>query len=239
MRIGLVGQTAHDIVTTSAGDEERVGGSPHYGRRALAGLGVETVVVTHTGFTSRLDHRDGRTAQWIEAVGPPFTAAEVLAAAGGCEWILLGGQSAGDFPPEMIGELAGAGHRLLLDAQGLCRGPDAGRVHLRAFPPAAARGVEILKLAEREALAAAGSIEPWALRGLGAPEVAVTRAGAGALVVTAEHVFPIPPTGAGSYTDPTGAGDTWSAAYLAARASGAEPGEAGRTASSHTDSLYL
>jgi sugar/nucleoside kinase (ribokinase family) len=46
-------------------------------------------------------------------------------------------------------------------------------------------------------------------------------------------------TGAGTYADPTGAGDSFTAAYVLARAQGCEPAEAAARAEAATDSLYL
>jgi sugar/nucleoside kinase (ribokinase family) len=239
VRIGVVGQTTLDIVMTDRGEERREGGGPLYACRSLAALGVDAVPVTHAGVVSRLDHRGDATRQWIEAVGPPFTAAEVIAAVGGCDWLILSGQTAVDFPPDLLAEVAAAGHRVCLDAQGLSRGGAAGPVRLRPFPREAVTGVAVLKLAERVALAAVGSLDDGALRALGVPEVAVTRGAAGSLVVTGSQTWTTPATGAGDYDDPTGAGDTWTAAYVVARAGGADPGEAARSAAAHTDSLYL
>ena len=97
--------------------------------------------------------------QWVEAVGEPFAPEEVLAAVDGCDWVILGGQTAGDFPPETIAGLAEAGHRVCIDGQGLCRGDAPGPVRLRPFPPDAIRGVSILKLNRAEAEAAAGGLD--------------------------------------------------------------------------------
>ena len=239
MRAGLVGPATEDILVTDGGEVRRQGGGPLYAGRALDALGVAVVTVSRPGVVSRLDHRGGATRQWIEAVGTPFTPGEVLPAVAGCDWLLLSGQTAVDFPPDLLAALAAAGHRVCLDAQGLARGAGTGAVELRPFPADAVAGVGVLKLAEREALAAAGSLDPDALRALGVEEVVVTRGAAGALVVTASREWPVASTGAGAYPDPTGAGDTWAAAYMAARADGADPAAAGVRAALHTDSLYL
>jgi sugar/nucleoside kinase (ribokinase family) len=153
--------------------------------------------------------------------------------------VILGGQTAGDFPPATIAGLAAAGHRICIDGQGLCRGDGPGPVRLRPFPPAAIAGVSILKLNAAEARAAAGSLEPDALRALGAPEVAVTLGRDGAVGVTSDGAWTSTPTAKGAYADPTGAGDTWTAAYVLRRAEGDPPETAAAAAAEHTDHLYL
>jgi pfkB family carbohydrate kinase len=239
VRIGVIGHRARDVVTTETGTERRPGGTPLYARRSLEALGVPCVVIERDGFGSRLQHHDGIVEQWVEAVGTPFAPDDVLAAAESCEWVILGGQTAGDFPPATIEALAAAGHRICIDGQGLCRGDAPGPVRLRPFPPAAIRGVSILKLNGAEARAAAGSLDPEALRALGAPEVAVTLGRDGAVGVTADDGWESAPTETGVYPDPTGAGDTWTAAYVVHRAGGDAPEDAARAAAEHADHLYL
>jgi sugar/nucleoside kinase (ribokinase family) len=112
-------------------------------------------------------------------------------------------------------------------------------VHLRPFPPAAVSGASILKLNRAEAEAAAGGLDADSLRGLGAPEVVVTLGQAGALGVTVDGEWHWASSGTGIFADPTGAGDTWTAAYVARRAWGDTPEEAARAAAAHTDHLYL
>jgi sugar/nucleoside kinase (ribokinase family) len=164
----------------------------------------------------------------------------VLAAVAGCEWLHLGSQGASDFPPETIAALTAAGHRLCLDGQGPARGSEPGPVRLRPFPPDSIAGVAILKLNQREAVAAAGErLDVGTLLGLGAPEVCVTMGADGVLTATAEGVVRIPGTGAGTYADPTGAGDSFAAAYVLARARGVPPPVAAAEAEAATDRLYL
>ena len=86
----------------------------------------------------------------------------------------------------------------------------------------------VLKLAEEEAEALVGGLDPDALAALGPPEVVVTFGSRGSLVVAggrAEHVH-------ARYVDadPTGSGDAFSAAYLAGRSQGLEPMSAARQA---------
>ena len=61
----------------------------------------------------------------------------------------------------------------------------------------------------------------------------------GVVTATAAGVVQVPGTGAGTYADPTGAGDCFTAAYVLARAHGAAPAEAAARAEAATDRLYL
>jgi CheY-like chemotaxis protein/sugar/nucleoside kinase (ribokinase family) len=255
--IGLLGHTVVDTIVGPDGSAStRLGGTPLYARRSLRAAGADCVVVTRgadpgdavvipggQAYDSQLDHRDG-TQQVLARIGLPFTPEETrelaLPALRGCEWILLGPQSAGEIPPETLAVLRAAGHRLLIDGQGLARGPDPGPVRLRPFPPEALAGIEILKVNRAEALAATGGrLDQASLLALGAPEVVVTFGADGVLVATAESFSDVPGTGAGDYEDPTGAGDTFNAAYLLARIRGATPVAAAREAMLHADRLYL
>jgi sugar/nucleoside kinase (ribokinase family) len=255
--IGLIGHTVIDTVVGTDGERStRLGGTPLYARRALQAAGADCVVVTRGAdpgdavvvpggptYDSRLDHRHG-TRQELARIGLPFspedTRAFVLPAVRGCKWLLLGSQSAGDFPPKTLTLLGASGHRSCLDGQGPARGFDPGPVRLRPFPPETIAGVEILKLNRAEAAAAAGGrLDRDALLGLGAPEVVVTMAADGVVVATEEGLRRVPGTGAGAYPDPTGAGDSFTAAYVLARSRGASPADAAGEAQLHTDRLYL
>lgn len=257
MKIGLVGHTVIDtVVGADGGESRRLGGSPLYARRALDAAGAESVVVTRgadpgdavvipggPAYDSRLDHREG-TRQVLARLGLPFSADDVrtyvLPAVAGCEWLHLGSQGGSDFPRETIAALVAAGHRLCLDGQGPARGAEPGPVRLRPFPAGSIAGVAILKLNQREAVAAAGErLDAEALVGLGAPEVCVTMGAEGVVTATAAGVVHVPGTGAGTYADPTGAGDSFTAAYVLARAQGAPPPEAAARAEAATDRLYL
>jgi CheY-like chemotaxis protein/sugar/nucleoside kinase (ribokinase family) len=256
--VGLLGHTVVDTVVGPDGSAStRLGGTPLYARRALQAAGAGCVVVTRgadpgdavvlpggEAYDSRLDHRDGATRQELAQIGLPFSPEETrtiaLPALHGCEWVLLGPQSAGEIPPETIAVLREAGHRLCMDGQGLARGPDPGPVRLRPFPPAALAGVAILKLNRAEAQACTGGrLDQDALLALGAPEVVVTLGGDGVLVATPGGMWDVPGTGAGDYEDPTGAGDCFTAAYLLTRIRAGDPVTAAGEAMLHTDLLYL
>jgi sugar/nucleoside kinase (ribokinase family) len=254
--IGLIGHTVIDTVVGADGSESRrLGGTPLYARRALQAAGADCVVVTRgadpggalvvpggPAYDSRLDHRNG-TTQVLARFGLPFSPTEtmalVLPAVRDCHWLHLGPQSAGEFPRETLALLRGAGHSLCMDGQGPTRGPDPGPVRLRPFPPEDIAGVSILKLNRAEATAAAGDrLDRDALLRLGAPEVVVTMAADGVVVATQAGLWNVPGTGAGVYADPTGAGDSFTAAYLLARSHGHDPAAAAADAQVQTDRIY-
>jgi CheY-like chemotaxis protein len=255
--VGLLGHTVVDTVVGPDGSSAtRLGGTPLYARRSLHAAGADCVVVTRgadpgdavvipggPAYDSQLDHRDG-TRQVLARIGLPFTPKETrdlaLPALRSCEWVQLGPQSAGEIPPQTIAVLRAAGHRLCIDGQGLARGPDPGPVRLRPFPPEAVAGVDILKMNRLEALAATGDrLDGPSLLRLGVGEVVVTRGADGVLVATGDGLWDLPGTGTGGYDDPTGAGDTFTAAYLLARIRGSGPVAAAGEAMLHTDALYL
>ena len=91
-------------------------------------------MIERDGFTSRMHHHETGVEQWVESVGEPFAPEDVLAAVEGCDWVILGGQTAGDFPPATIAGLAAAGHRACIDGQGLCRGDAPGPVRCDRSP---------------------------------------------------------------------------------------------------------
>jgi hypothetical protein len=253
VRVGVVGPTGHDTVTPVGGEaQSRPGGALLYAGRALREAGAEPVLVGKgeplegalvlpgRPFQSVLRFTAEGLEQTLAEVGEPFgveeTCATVLPELRGCRWVVLGAQSAGDFPPETLALLA-AGHRLLLDAQGLVRGPDPGPVRLHPLDATSVRDVDALKLNEPEALAAFGSLAPEHLRSIGPGEVLVTRAEHGALVVARDEWGSIEGSGQ-AFPDPTGAGDSWAALYALARTQDASPLEAGRYAVDQVERLY-
>ena len=95
----------------------------------------------------------------------------------------------------------------------------------------------MLKLNEDEAAILAGGAEPHRLRALGVPEIVLTLGSAGAELIAGRHAEHIPAVAIEGEVDPTGAGDTFSAGYLVARAGGADPIEAARAANELTAAI--
>jgi sugar/nucleoside kinase (ribokinase family) len=251
--LSVIGHLSSDAVS---GAPPRIGGGPWHAARALRQLGQNAFVAAkcgvdeRTAFLRRLaalglpvslvgagsttefsfsyDEGGARTMA-VEAVGEPWRVDELPAQLGRTEWIQVAPLLRGDFPPDVLERLA-RGHRLLFDGQGLVRARAVGPLALDAdFEPELLRFVTVLKLAEEEARAIVGDAELEELRGLGVPEVVVTFGLAGSLVLTrtaAERIRAHPVR-----ADPTGAGDAFSVAYMAGRATGHSPASAARRAS--------
>jgi sugar/nucleoside kinase (ribokinase family) len=252
--VAIVGHLARDRI---AGGPPRVGGGAWHCTRALRALGREGVVVTKIPPAERplLDAlvRLGIPVRWkpaesmpgfgidydgdvrtmvVDSLGDPWTPEEaggwVREALRRIDWVHVAPLGRTDFPAETL-EVLARGRRLSLDAQGLVRAPVTGPLTVDAdYDPAILDHVSILKLSEEEALTVVGGIDERSLRTLGVPEVVVTLGSRGSIVLAdglAEHVSAWPID-----ADPTGAGDFFAAAYLAARAGGAAPVAAARRA---------
>lgn len=249
-----MGNLTCDVI---AGSPPRPGGTVYHSARAYARLGTDATVTASCAAADRAtllpalealglplswrpssrttayafhyegDHRVMRQ----DAIGDPWTPEQALAAAGEAEWVHVGALTRTDFPAETLAALAADGRTLLVDAQGLVRRPTLGPLQCDGDVGDALGHVTLLKLDEEEAIALTGSLDPARIGRLGVPEAIVTLGSRGSFVVTAagvEHVEPGPTEGR---VDPTGAGDMYAAAYLDARARGAVPGEAARSAS--------
>jgi sugar/nucleoside kinase (ribokinase family) len=251
--IAAIGNLTRDVV---AGAPARPGGGVFYAARALASAGAGA----HVAAACAEEDRDllvpavesfGLPVTWIpsgvttaysfhyegerrimnqDAVGDPWTPARAVEAVADARWIDVGALTRTDFPPETLAALAADDRRLLVDAQGLVRTPALGPLRTNAEIGDALDHVSILKLNEREAEALVGSLSSDRLQRLGVREVLFTLGSHGSYVITAEAIEHVPAIEVEGRVDPTGAGDTFSATYLAGRAAGAEPVEAARSA---------
>ncbi len=253
--VAVIGNLSRDRV----GGKIRVGGGPFYAARALRALGRRGTILTKCSADDRrrlltplvclglpvLWREASSTAAFeigydgeeremtVEELGPEWTPEEiadwVAKGLAGAEWVQVAALRRGEFPPESLAELA-RGRRILLDGQGLVRPDATGPLEPdAAFDRAVLRHVAVLKLSEFEAVLL-GGLDEEALGRLGVPEIVVTLGSRGALVLDRgrlEHVAgrSVVPT-----IDPTGAGDAFGAAYLAARAAGNGPVGAARRA---------
>jgi sugar/nucleoside kinase (ribokinase family) len=233
VKVGVVGAATEDTVALAQGRPQvRPGGTPRYAARALRFAGAEPSVVETGSLRSLIEHGPSGTRQQILSLPQPLTPErarrEVLPALEGCKWVLLGGQTAGDFPAETIAVLAAAGHRICLDGQGLARGNRIGPVQLGPLAQRDVSGITALKLNQAEA-ENAGRLD--------VPELLVTLAERGVLVRWQDRQHEIAGDGR-RFGDPTGAGDSFAALYCLERSRGALPPAAAMTALKTVERLY-
>jgi sugar/nucleoside kinase (ribokinase family) len=251
--VAVVGSLSLDRVE---GGPPRIGGGPYHCGRALRILGRPARIVAKCGRADRAEllprlatlgvpvtprvgetthafsmSYDGDTRLMeVDAIGDPWTPDDVGSALTRVGAVHVAPLAQSDFPPETLAEIA-RGRRLSFDGQGLVRPPRTGPLELTAdYDPAVLEHVSILKLAEEEALAILPDLDQSSLMSLGVPEVVVTFGLHGSLVFAdgrARRVEVRPLHDA----DPTGAGDAFSVAYLAARSEGQAPVAAARRAS--------
>jgi sugar/nucleoside kinase (ribokinase family) len=258
--LAVIGHLARDVV---AGGAPRIGGGPWHTTRALRALGENAVIfakcgeperrsfhtrLAATGFLTTLSvggettafsmsyDEHGVRAMTVEAVGEPWRATEARQdLLREVEWLHVAPLLRSDFDAETLARL-GRGRRILLDGQGLVRVPRRGPLVLDAdFDRDVLGHVAILKLAEEEARAIVGDAELESLASLGVPEIVVTFGLEGSLVLTRGCATRVPARAID--VDPTGAGDAFAVAYLAARAARHAPVSAARRATAVVSAL--
>ncbi len=250
--LAVIGNLSRDLVD---GAPPRVGGAPYWSARALRELGAPALVAVKCADSDRrllappvLElglqvlwlaacstaafsfHYDGdRREMTVGELGEPWTPGDIRFI-GDARWVHVGALARSDFPAETLAELARDGRQVSFDGQGLVRPARTGPLELdAAYDPEVLRHISILKLNEEEARVLVGGVDDGALGSLGVPEVLVTLGPRGSLVLAdgaMEEIDAQPVEGA----DPTGAGDAFAAAYLAARSAGREPAAAAREA---------
>jgi sugar/nucleoside kinase (ribokinase family) len=252
--LAVLGNLACDLVEGGA----RPGGGPFHAARALRLLGDPAVLVAKSAAHDRemllpplqamglpvrwrggastatfaFDYDGDVRRMEVEALGDPWTPQDVHGwAADALEkarWVHVAPLSRSDFPAETLAALA-KGRRLLLDAQGLVRSPATGPLVLDdRYDREVLRHLTVLKLAEEEARVVLEDFSDAAVRSLGVPEVLLTLGSRGSIVYADGEVVRVPARPVD--VEPTGAGDGFSAAYVAARARGHSPVTAARRA---------
>jgi sugar/nucleoside kinase (ribokinase family) len=256
--LAVIGNLARDLIDGG----QRVGGGPYHAALGLHKLGVRATIVTKISDRSLLppllelgldvDCRDSlltptfsiayqgddRQMQVAE-LGDPWTPEEmrgwVADALDGTEWVHVAPLLRSDFSAAALAELA-RGRRILLDGQGLVREPRVGPLDENGdYDREILRHLTVLKLAEEEARIVLPDLSEQSLARLGVPEVLVTFGSKGSLVYAdgrVERVEALPVD-----ADATGAGDAFSATYLASRAAGVAPVEAARRGARLVESL--
>jgi sugar/nucleoside kinase (ribokinase family) len=245
--LAVIGHVARDVVD---GGEPRIGGGPWYAGRALRALGRPALLAVKCGdadrrtFLARLtplglpvmlvtggestaftiDYDGDHRTMAVAGVGEPWRPEEAVTAVGRAEWVHAAPLLRSDFPLETLHEL-GRNRRVLLDGQGLVRRPQTGPLTLDTdFDPELLRPLSILKLAQEEA----DVLPP--LAELPVPEIIVTLGSAGCVVRVRGREERVPARPLERVSDPTGAGDAFAAAYLAARSEGHAPASAAHRA---------
>jgi sugar/nucleoside kinase (ribokinase family) len=262
--LAVVGHTARDVVDSRPAQP---GGVPFYAARALHALAERAVIVTRCAEADRslIDplralglpvvwrpasssaafrhtYRDGVRGSEIDSLGDPWTPGDVrgwaAASLADADWVHAGALCRGDFPADTLTELA-RGRRLSFDGQGLVRSRRTGPVELDGtIEPGLLAAVDVLHLAEEEAAALNVGLDERSLASLGVPEVLVTLGERGAVVYAdglAEFVRATPV----ATPDTTGAGDAFTAVYVACRRRNHAPAAAARRAMALVRELLL
>ncbi|MDV3128238.1 PfkB family carbohydrate kinase [Mycobacterium sp. 21AC1] len=182
----------------------------------------------------RLDYDDtDHRHMSVEAIGPVWGAAEIEAADPHTTWVHLAPLLRTDFPAGTLEVLAARGHRVAYDGQGLVRADRLGPlVEDRHFSTDLLTHLDVLKLAEDEALVVAdGPFDASTARRLGVPEIVVTYGSEGCVIYLEGDIVRVPAAWRVLGVQTTGAGDMFTACYVANRAAGAEPRHAAERAS--------
>jgi sugar/nucleoside kinase (ribokinase family) len=203
--------------------------------RRIAAVGLPVRILRGSATTAFAFRYEGdRRIMEVVEMGDSWTPEDVSSVERR-SWVHVAPLLRSDFPAETLAELA-RGRRVSLDGQGLVRARETGPLRLDAdFDPALLEHVSILKLAEEEAEVILGSVDQSTVATLGAPEVIVTYGAQGSVVFAngrADEVAAWP-----IVREPTGAGDGFAAAYLAARAGGHVPVAAARRATALVGAL--
>jgi sugar/nucleoside kinase (ribokinase family) len=251
--IALIGNLSRDLLP---GRPPQVGGGPFHGARALQRLRVPARIIARcaepdrdvllppvvrlgtptryvqgesTSTFSFSYDGDVRTMS-IEALGDVWQPSDVPALLSG-RWVHVAPLARGEFPVETVAALARR-RRVSFDGQGLVRVPEIGPLRLDdEFDREILRHIWVLKLADEEAEVLG---DPAAL---GVREVLVTHGSRGSTIYYGGRNEHVPARSLG--TDPTGAGDAYSTAYIVARNAGFSPVGAARRATAVVASMLV
>jgi sugar/nucleoside kinase (ribokinase family) len=255
-RVAVVGSTVRDVILEPGRPPAvRPGGAPLFAARALAWAGEAVSVATRCAdaalvtelatlarplclrldagsVSSELRYRpDGERDHALLGLGADWSPEDVKGFAAPAlreaAWVHLGTQRAGDLAAAALRALAGDGRHLALDAQGPMRERRLGPLSLTGtLPDELLEPVRVLKLSHEEALAGYGTPDAGAIaKATGVPEVVVTlgRTGASVSAEGETHEIRGKPV---AVAEATGAGDSFLALYVAARARDVAPAAA-------------
>ncbi|TGD90859.1 carbohydrate kinase [Mycolicibacterium sp. CH28] len=182
----------------------------------------------------RLDYDDvDHRRMSVDAIGPVWGPAEIGSADPTTTWVHLAPLLRTDFPASTLALLAERGHHVAYDGQGLVRADRLGPLVVdRHYPAELLRHIDILKLAEDEAvIVAEGRFDEATAARLGVPEILVTYGSEGCDIYTGASCVRVPAAWRVEGVQTTGAGDMFTTCYVANRAAGADPGAAAKDAS--------
>jgi sugar/nucleoside kinase (ribokinase family) len=250
--IALLGNLSIDLLP---GQAPRAGGGPYHGARALQRLRVPARIVARCALqdsgsllpsivrygtpvryvhgastaTFSIAYDGDRREMRVESVGDSWVPGDLPQLPPAVRWVHVAPLARSDFAPETLAAI-GRRRRLSLDGQGLVRAPELGPLRLDAdFDPELLRHVWVLKLADEEA-GVIGDVTTLPVR-----EILVTHGGRGSTLYLGGHREEIPAHNLAG--DPTGAGDAFMTAYVAARDTGFGPAGAARRATAVVASL--
>jgi sugar/nucleoside kinase (ribokinase family) len=239
--IAVLGNLTRDLLPDRP---PRIGGGPFHCARALRRLEVQARIYARCAAADRdelipqvaelgtpveyvagtttavfgIAYDGDRRFMRIDAIGDAWTPGDVPDLHDDVRWVHVAPLARSDFPTETLAALA-RGRKLSFDGQGLVRVPETGELRENAdYDRDALRHISLLKLNDEEAEVLGDPAD------LLVPEVVVTHGSRGSTLYVngrPEKVpaFPLP-------AEPTGAGDAFSIAYVAARSIGTTPSAA-------------
>jgi len=228
--VALEASGGHSRIVALAADKDRPLFTPLLDRFGP----MLTILPADRTSSFRLDYVDvDHRRMSVEAIGPVWGEAQIEAADPDTTWVHLAPLLRTDFPPGTLALLAERGHRVAYDGQGLVRADRLGPLVVdRHYPPELLQNIDVLKLAEDEALIVAdGPFDESAAERLAVPEILVTYGSEGCDIYTGNGCVRVPAAWRVDDVQTTGAGDMFTSCYVANRAAGADPAAAAKVAS--------
>lgn len=215
----LIGPVTKDINRIGNQVTEMPGGVVHYSGETLKSLGLSVLAVGNPGmiFENIYVNTDERVQNVLsQSVPVHFTQVKDVHA----RIFYLGPLTHDDIDTDVYAKLSEQCDFLVLDAQGLTRKVEAGKIIKQKSPhtPEILKHVQLLKVDVEEALILSEEKDlveaAKKLCRLGPDEIVITRGSKGSLVFSSNRFYEFNPVRAQKIVDPTGCGDTFMAAYL-------------------------